>query len=82
METAVHGAFNAGMRFQPKKVHKRDLPDLPKTLKDLSDHPYRDAFQQSQKEHLASHDQMGSFIEVPWTGERPKGITLYMGLRL
>ncbi|OAA34885.1 polyprotein [Cordyceps fumosorosea ARSEF 2679] len=64
IQTAVHGAFNAGIKFQPRKSH---LPEVPKTMKDLEDHPFKDQFIKAQKEHLASHDQMNSFIEVPWS---------------
>uniref|UniRef100_A0A1Y1LVI6 Integrase catalytic domain-containing protein n=1 Tax=Photinus pyralis TaxID=7054 RepID=A0A1Y1LVI6_PHOPY len=68
IETAVHGAFNAGIKFRP---HKRDLPDAPKTMKDLEGHPLKDEFIKAQQEHLASHCQMDSFVEVPWS--RAKG---------
>ncbi|KID78682.1 polyprotein [Metarhizium guizhouense ARSEF 977] len=68
IETAVHGAFNAGIKFQP---HKRDLPEAPKTMKDLEGHPFKDQFIKAQQEHLASHGQMESFVEVPWS--RAKG---------
>ena len=68
IETAVHGAFNAGIKFQP---HKRDLPEAPKTMKDLEGHPFKDQFIKAQQEHLASHKQMDSFVEVPWS--RAKG---------
>ncbi|KAK9444035.1 fungal specific transcription factor [Metarhizium brunneum] len=68
IETAVHGAFNAGIKFRP---HKRDLPEVPKTMKDLEGHPFKDQFVKAQQEHLASHSQMNSFVEVPWS--RAKG---------
>lgn len=68
VESAVHGAFNAGSKF---RAHKKHLPQPPKTLKDLADHPFRDQFIKAQKEHLASHEQMESFVEVPWS--RTKG---------
>lgn len=68
VETTVHGAFNAGIKF---RAHKKDLPQTPKTKKDLADHPFRDQFIKAQQEHLASHEQMESFVEVPWS--RAKG---------
>ncbi|KID81271.1 polyprotein [Metarhizium guizhouense ARSEF 977] len=68
IETAVHGAFNAGIKFQP---HKRDLPEAPETMKDLEGHPFKNQFIKAQEEHLASHKQMDSFVEVPWS--RAKG---------
>jgi hypothetical protein len=68
VETAIHGAFNAGIKF---RAHKRDLPQPPKTKKDLAGHPFRDQFIKAQQDHLASHEQMESFVEVPWS--RAKG---------
>ncbi|EXU94526.1 reverse transcriptase domain protein [Metarhizium robertsii] len=68
IETAVHGAFNAGIKFRP---HKRVLPEAPKTMKDLQGHPFQDEFMKAQQEHLASHGQMNSFVEVLWS--RAKG---------
>ncbi|KJK84936.1 hypothetical protein H633G_11239 [Metarhizium anisopliae BRIP 53284] len=68
IETAVHGAFNAGIKFRP---HKRDLPEAPKTMKDLEGHSFKDQFIKAQQEHLESHNQMNSFVEVPWS--RAKG---------
>ncbi|XP_044718741.1 reverse transcriptase (RNA-dependent DNA polymerase) domain-containing protein [Hirsutella rhossiliensis] len=69
IEDGVHGAFTAGRLFRPKsaKVHKRDLPEPPQTQKQLEKHPYREEFTQAQRDHLASHAEMGSFDEVFWT---------------
>lgn len=66
IETAYHGSFVAGMKFKPKKIHKRNLPDEPKTLKDLDSHPFKEQFRNAQEDHMASHRQMKSFVEVPW----------------
>ena len=69
IEDGVHGAFTAGRLFKPKpktKVHKKDLPDPPENTKQLEKHPFKEEFVQAQKDHLASHEEMGSFIEVPW----------------
>jgi hypothetical protein len=71
VETAVHGMFVAGTQFKPKKVHKRNIPEAPKTLKDLAKHPLRDDFRRAQENHLQEHENMGSFSEVPWS--RAKG---------
>jgi hypothetical protein len=67
IETAYHGSFIAGMKFKPKKIHKRNLPDEPKTLKDLGSHPFKEQFRRAQEDHMASHRQMNSFVEVPWS---------------
>ncbi|KAL3954369.1 hypothetical protein ACCO45_009932 [Purpureocillium lilacinum] len=64
VETALHGAFVAGRRFKPARTHKRDLPEPPKTLRDLEGHPFKADFRQAQEDHMASHERMGSFQEV------------------
>ncbi|KAM4064397.1 hypothetical protein HRG_012718 [Hirsutella rhossiliensis] len=39
-------------------------PQLSARKKQLEKHPFRDQFFQAQKDHLASHEEMGSFEEV------------------
>ena len=70
IESALHGSFNAGLRTKTK-IHKRNLPEPPKTHRDLTNHPFKDQFIKAQQDHLASHDTMGSFEEVSWN--RSKG---------
>ncbi|KAI3573118.1 hypothetical protein IWW34DRAFT_856251 [Fusarium oxysporum f. sp. albedinis] len=65
IETAYHGSFVAGMKFKPGKIHKRNLPDEPKTLKDLDSHLFKEQFRKAQEDHITSHQQMKSFVEVP-----------------
>ncbi|KAM4067449.1 reverse transcriptase (RNA-dependent DNA polymerase) [Hirsutella rhossiliensis] len=67
VEDGCHGAFTAGRQFRPtpKKMHKRDLPDPPMNQKQLQRHPFKEEFMQAQRDHLASHEEMGSFEEVP-----------------
>ncbi|KAM4061940.1 Integrase, catalytic core [Hirsutella rhossiliensis] len=64
----LHGTFNAGRIFKPKtqRPHKKNLPEPPETQKQLERHPYKEEFIKAQKDHLASHEEMGSFLEVPW----------------
>ena len=59
ISSALHGAFVAGSRF--KKIHKRNLPSAPKTIRDLKSHPFREQFRKAQEDHLESHRQMQSF---------------------
>ena len=59
-----HGAFMAGRRVKDPKMHKRNLPPLPKSNRDLETHPFRDRFKEAQRDHLKSHEQMKSFIET------------------
>ncbi|KAM4063625.1 reverse transcriptase (RNA-dependent DNA polymerase) [Hirsutella rhossiliensis] len=70
IQDGCRGAFTAGRLFRPQKkptkVHKRDLPDPPETQKQLENHPYREEFAQAQQDHLASHEEMGSFEEISW----------------
>src|SRR6266480_4398339 len=40
--SAYHGAFVAGIRFKDPKMHKRNLPPLPESNRDLETHPFRD----------------------------------------
>ncbi len=62
ISSAFHGAFVAGRKL--KKIHKRNLPPAPKTIRDLKGHPYEKEFRQAQLDHLDSHRQMQSFYEV------------------
>src|SRR6266480_1316931 len=59
-----HGAFMAGRRVKDPKIHKRNLPPLPESNRDLETHPFRDRFKEAQRDHLKSHEQMKSFIET------------------
>lgn len=40
-------------------------------MKDLEGHSFKDQFIKAQQEHLESHNQMNSFVELPWS--RAKG---------
>ncbi|KAM4067965.1 reverse transcriptase (RNA-dependent DNA polymerase) [Hirsutella rhossiliensis] len=69
IKNGIHGAFTAGRLFKPKttkRTHKKDLPDPPETQKQLHRHPFKEEFIKAQKDHLQSHEEMGSFLEVPW----------------
>src|SRR5579871_6593763 len=59
-----HGAFTAGRRFRNPKLHKRNLPPAPETIKDLEHHPLREQFKEAQRAHLASHKHMKSYEEM------------------
>jgi transposase InsO family protein len=61
IKSTFHGVFEAGRRF---RVHKKHLPPPPKSIRELSNHPYRSQFEEAQKVHLESHRQMGSFQET------------------
>lgn len=59
-----HGAFVAGRRFRVTRMHKKNLPPLPQSVKDLETHPFREEFKRAQYDHLESHRQMKSFHET------------------
>ncbi|OXV10261.1 hypothetical protein Egran_01978, partial [Elaphomyces granulatus] len=49
IKSALHGAFEAGRKF---REHKKHLPPPPKSIRELSNHPYRAQFEEAQKAHL------------------------------
>jgi len=59
-----HGAFVAGRRFKDPKMHKRNLPPEPQSIKDLATHPLREQFIEAQRVHLESHKEMKSWYET------------------
>src|SRR6266487_639171 len=59
--STFNGAFAAGRRF---KVHKRNLPQPPKTIRDLKSHPYKAEFMKAQQAHLESPRQLQTFYET------------------
>jgi hypothetical protein len=61
---AVQGAFTAGRAVKDKRLHRRNLPDEPKSVRDLENHPLRDRFIEVQKVHLKSHKQMKSWTKT------------------
>jgi transposase InsO family protein len=60
--SAFQGTFEGHRMTQ--KIHKRNLPPLPKRIGDLLNHPFRKEFEAAQREHLQSHEKMGSFMEI------------------
>jgi len=46
------------------RLHKRTLPPLPESHRDLEKHPMREEFRKAQEDHLRSHQQMETFYEV------------------
>jgi hypothetical protein len=62
--STFHGAFLAGRKFKDIRLHKKNLPPLPQSLRDLKTHPFREQFIEAQRVHLDSHRQMKSFQET------------------
>ena len=52
ISSMFHGAFSAARQF---KIHKRNLPPPPKTVKDLKNYPFEAEFRKAQQDHLDSH---------------------------
>jgi hypothetical protein len=47
------------------KPHRNQLPPVPTAYSRLEEHPLFEMFKEAEKEHLNSHEQMKSWIEVP-----------------
>ncbi|KAJ8131105.1 hypothetical protein O1611_g2520 [Lasiodiplodia mahajangana] len=47
-----------------KRVHRTELPPLPKTHRDLDTHPVGEGFRAAERLHLESHKEMASWSEV------------------
>ena len=45
-------------------LHRKDLPPLPTRHHELEDHPLGHLFEQAELDHLQSHEEMKSWIEV------------------
>jgi hypothetical protein len=52
------------MLKKPRSVHQSQLPKLPRHHRDLRDHPMGAQFEQAERDHLQSHREMGSWIEM------------------
>ncbi|KAL1989429.1 hypothetical protein VTN49DRAFT_7332 [Thermomyces lanuginosus] len=51
-------------RRRGEKIHRRDLPKPPKRRKDFENHPFGKDYRKAEVDHLESHSEMGSWIEV------------------
>ena len=57
----------------PKSLHRRDIPPLPRSHADLANHPMGGLFEEAEVNHLHSHDEMKSWTEVPRGDSRACG---------
>lgn len=57
----------------PLNLHRRDMPPLPRSHRELAGHPMGSLFETAEKEHLRSHQEMKSWIEVPKGDVRARG---------
>lgn len=53
-----------------RSLHRRDMPALPRCHADLASHPMGPLFEEEEREHLRSHDEMKSWIEISRHGSR------------
>jgi hypothetical protein len=56
-----------------KRFHRRDMPAPPNRHSDLQDHPFGKLFAQAEADHLQSHAEMRSWIEISSRDERVRG---------
>ncbi|OAQ57705.1 polyprotein [Purpureocillium lilacinum] len=66
---SIHGKTIDKAKFQrllknPKSLHRRDMPSLPRGHSDLDTHPMGHLFKEAEVEHLRSHDEMKSWTEI------------------
>ncbi|RYO77256.1 hypothetical protein DL764_010228 [Monosporascus ibericus] len=54
------GAFTAGRKFS---LHRKDLAEPPKNVRELENHPMKQQFRAAQKAHLKEHDSFRSWEE-------------------
>ncbi|KAG5809387.1 hypothetical protein H9Q74_014263 [Fusarium xylarioides] len=47
-----------------EEFHRRNLPQAPSSHGSLSGHRFEEKFRQAQRDHLESHKQMGSWLEI------------------
>jgi hypothetical protein len=59
--SAFHGAFAARRKFNTATVHRKNLPQEPRSIKDLKNHPLWEQFREAQQVHLDLYHQMRSF---------------------
>ena len=52
------------MLQKPQKLYRRDLPPPPKRHADLADHALGQLFEQAELDHLRSHEEMKSWLEI------------------
>lgn len=58
---------------QGKKVHRNDLPAVPRWHRDLEDHPLGPLFLKAEEDHLQSHKEMRSWTEIKANDHRALG---------
>jgi hypothetical protein len=61
----------------PFNLHRREMPPLPRSHRDLAGHPMGSLFETAEKEHLRSHQEMQSWIEVPKGDARARGKPIF-----
>jgi hypothetical protein len=54
-------AFTAGLSF---KIHRRKLPNAPKSIKNLESHPLKAEFQKAMHQHLKGHAERRSWNTI------------------
>jgi hypothetical protein len=57
----------------PRVLHRRDMPPLPRSHSDLINHPMGTLFEEAETAHLRSHEEMESWTEIPRDDPQTKG---------
>ena len=61
------------MLQKSQKFHRRDLPPPPKRHADIAEHALGHLFEQAELEHLKSHEEMRSWLEIEARDPQAKG---------
>lgn len=57
----------------PRTLHRRQMPPLPKHHGDLATHPMKTMFEEAEAAHLRSHEEMNSWAEISKHDLRVRG---------
>lgn len=75
---AINGKLIDKAKFQrllkdPRRLHRKDMPPLPRSHRELSNHPMGSLFEKAEMEHLSSHNEMMSWSEIARRDPQAKG---------
>jgi hypothetical protein len=57
----------------PRCLHRREMPPLPRSHSELTNHPMGTLFEEAEAIHLHSHEEMKSWTEIPRYDTRARG---------
>ncbi|KAJ3557670.1 hypothetical protein NPX13_g9882 [Xylaria arbuscula] len=65
-----------------KKVHRTELPPLPKTYRDLDTHPVGEGFRAAERLHLESHKEMASWTKFDLELKQYDAVNAFVNAKL